>query len=168
MFILSTLKKFALIITHSMVQGTSVLGLYVPSKGRKCYMLTTPSRQSVCHKHQRINRLSNLAASVGYRQRAGLSYPSSRVQSKEQSRPKPSAFSGRKNPQHAFLRRVSKAVRPISQIYGMLTIPECYVEVGISGKIHRPQFHLWLLGSLGRRLVVKVGTSKNNKVQLHL
>jgi hypothetical protein len=39
---------------------------------------------------------------------------------------------------------------------------------GISGKIHRPflahTVPLSLLGSLGRRLVVKVGTSKNNKV----
>ena len=34
---------------------------------------------------------------------------------------------------------------------------------GISGKILRP-FLAHILGSLGRRLVVKVGTSKNNKV----
>ena len=37
-------------------------------------------------------------------------FPSSRVQ----TRPMPSDFSGRKNPQHAFLRRGSKAVRPMS------------------------------------------------------
>ena len=42
--------------------------------------------------------------------RAGLWYPSSRVQ----TRPKPSDFSGEKNPQHAFLRRGSKAVGPTS------------------------------------------------------
>jgi hypothetical protein len=29
-------------------------------------------------------------------------------------------FFGRKNPQHAFLRRGSKAVCPMSQLYGML------------------------------------------------
>ena len=43
-------------------------------------------------------------------ERAGLSYPSSGVQ----TRPKPSDFSGRKNPQHAFLRKGSKAVCPMS------------------------------------------------------
>ena len=32
---------------------------------------------------------------------------------------KPLDFSGRKNPQHAFLRRGSKAVCPMKQIYGM-------------------------------------------------
>jgi hypothetical protein len=41
--------------------------------------------------------------------------PSSRVQ----TRPKPSDFSGRKNPQHVFLRKGSKAVGPMSQIWGM-------------------------------------------------
>jgi hypothetical protein len=35
------------------------------------------------------------------------------------TRQKPSNFSGRKYPQHAFLRRGSKAVGPISQICGM-------------------------------------------------
>jgi hypothetical protein len=35
------------------------------------------------------------------------------------TRPKPSDFSGRKNPQHAFLRRGSKAVCPMSQFCGM-------------------------------------------------
>jgi hypothetical protein len=34
------------------------------------------------------------------------------------TRPKPSDFSGRKNPQHAFLGRGSKAVGPMSQICG--------------------------------------------------
>jgi hypothetical protein len=32
---------------------------------------------------------------------------------------KPSDFSGRKNPQRAFLRKVSKTVGPMSLIYGM-------------------------------------------------
>ena len=42
---------------------------------------------------------------------AGLWYPSSRVQ----TRPKPSDFSGqKKNPQHAFIRKGSKAVCPMS------------------------------------------------------
>jgi hypothetical protein len=45
---------------------------------------------------------------------------------------------GRKNPQHAFLRRVSKAVYPMSQICGMLKNPVIYVEVGITGQIDRP------------------------------
>jgi hypothetical protein len=39
--------------------------------------------------------------------------------SRVQTRPKPSDFfSGRKNPQHAFLRKGSKAVGPVSQICG--------------------------------------------------
>jgi hypothetical protein len=42
--------------------------------------------------------------------------PSSRVQ----TRPKPSDFFGRRNPQHAFLRKGSKAVCPKSQICSML------------------------------------------------
>jgi hypothetical protein len=46
---------------------------------------------------------------------AGLWYPSSRVR----TWPNPSDFSGRKNPQHAFLRRGSKAVGPLSQICGI-------------------------------------------------
>jgi hypothetical protein len=41
--------------------------------------------------------------------------PSSRIQ----TRPKPSDFSGRKNPQRAFLRKGSKTVAPMSLIYGM-------------------------------------------------
>jgi hypothetical protein len=36
---------------------------------------------------------------------------------------KPSDFSGEKNPQHVFLRRGSKAVCPVSQLYGMLKNP---------------------------------------------
>jgi len=47
-------------------------------------------------------------------------------------------FFGRKNPQHAFLRRGSKAVCPMSQICGMLKTPGNYVEVGFSGEICRP------------------------------
>ena len=47
-------------------------------------------------------------------------------------------FFGQKNPQHAFLRRGSKAVCPMSQICGMLKTPGNYVEVGFSGKICRP------------------------------
>jgi hypothetical protein len=51
--------------------------------------------------------------------------------------PKLSDFSGRKNPQLAFLRRGSKAARPMSQICGMLKNPAIYVEVGITGPIER-------------------------------
>jgi hypothetical protein len=47
-------------------------------------------------------------------------------------------FFGRKTPQHAFLRRGSKAVCPNSQISGMLKNPVIYVEVGITGQIDRP------------------------------
>jgi len=47
-------------------------------------------------------------------------------------------FLGRKNPQHAFLLRGSKAVCPMSQICGMLKTPGNYVEVGFSDEICRP------------------------------
>jgi hypothetical protein len=45
-------------------------------------------------------------------------------------------FFWRKNPQHAFLQRVSKAICPMSQICGMLKNPVIYVEVGITGQIN--------------------------------
>ena len=44
-------------------------------------------------------------------------------------------FFGRKNPQHAFLRRGSKAVCPMSQHCGMYKIPKISVKVVIVGKI---------------------------------
>jgi hypothetical protein len=53
-------------------------------------------------------------------------------------------FFGRKNPQHAFLRRRSKTVCPMSQICAMWENPAIYVEVGITGQIDRSflaQFH---------------------------
>jgi hypothetical protein len=57
-------------------------------------------------------------------------HPSPRVQ----TRPKPSDCFGRKNPQHAFLRRGSKAVGPMSQICGTLKNPCDYMEVGSKAK----------------------------------
>jgi hypothetical protein len=47
-------------------------------------------------------------------------------------------FFRRKNPQHAFLRRGSKAVCPTSQICGMLKNPVIYVEVRITGQSDWP------------------------------
>jgi hypothetical protein len=47
-------------------------------------------------------------------------------------------FRAKKIPQHAFLRRGSKAVCPMSQICGMLKIPAIYVEVGIARQINWP------------------------------
>jgi hypothetical protein len=47
-------------------------------------------------------------------------------------------FFGRKSPQHAYLRRGSKAVCPMSQICSMLKTPGNYVEVGFSGEICHP------------------------------
>jgi hypothetical protein len=50
------------------------------------------------------------------------------------TRPMPSDFFGRKNPQHAFLRKGSKAVCPVSQICGTLKKTPCdYMEVGSQG-----------------------------------
>jgi hypothetical protein len=43
-----------------------------------------------------------------------------------------------KIPHHAFLRRGSKAVCPMSQLCGMLKNPAIYVEVGIAGQIDQP------------------------------
>jgi hypothetical protein len=50
------------------------------------------------------------------------------------TRPKPSDFFGRKDPQHAFLRKRSKAVGPVSQICGTLKNPCDYMEVGSKAK----------------------------------
>jgi hypothetical protein len=47
-----------------------------------------------------------------------------------QTRPKPSGFFGRKNSQHAFLRKGSKAVCPMSQICGMLKNPVITRKLG--------------------------------------
>jgi hypothetical protein len=63
-----------------------------------------------------------------------LWYPRSRVQ----TRPKPLDFSGEKIPQHAFLRRGSKAVCPMSQICCMLKTSGIYVEIRFPGEICRP------------------------------
>jgi hypothetical protein len=74
-------------------------------------------------------------------------------------------FQGEKNPQHAFLQRGSKAVCPMSQIYGMLKNPTVMWESPTVGKIdqsflaHSSTFHYWRsLASFvrGERLVVKV------------
>jgi hypothetical protein len=53
-------------------------------------------------------------------------HPSLRVQ----TRPKPSDFFERKNPQHAFLQKGSKAVCPMSQICGMLKNPVITWKLG--------------------------------------
>jgi hypothetical protein len=47
-------------------------------------------------------------------------------------------FFRRKNPQHAFLWRGSKAICPMLQICGMLKNPVIYMEVGIAGQIDWP------------------------------
>jgi hypothetical protein len=47
-----------------------------------------------------------------------------------QTRPKPSDFFGRKNPQDAFLQKGSKAVCPTSQICGMLKNPVITWKLG--------------------------------------
>jgi hypothetical protein len=47
-------------------------------------------------------------------------------------------FRVKKKPQHAFLRRGSKAVGRMSQLCGMLKNSAIYVEVGIAGQIDRP------------------------------
>jgi hypothetical protein len=52
--------------------------------------------------------------------------------------PKIAGYFGRKIPQHAFLRRGSKAVCPMSQICGMWKNPAIYLEVEIADHINRP------------------------------
>jgi hypothetical protein len=77
-------------------------------------------------------------------------------------------FSGQKNPQHAFLRRGSKAVCPMSSIFGMQKIPKRRGSrhlYKITGTFSPTQFHLSLLQSLvslqaSSHLVAEVGTSK--------
>ena len=74
-----------------------------------------------------------------------------------QTRPKPSDFSGRKNPQRAFFRKGSKAVCPMSHICGTKKNPKVYAwksqfSVEITGHFSPKQFPLSLLGSLVERL----------------
>ena len=65
----------------------------------------------------------------------GLWYPCSRVE----TRPNPSDFSGRKNPQYAFLRKGRKAVCPMSHICGMKKNPIVDgVAVAAFGRNYRP------------------------------
>ena len=48
--------------------------------------------------------------------------------------PKPLDFYGRKNPQHAFLRRGSKRICPMSQLCGMSNNLVIYVNYGLLAK----------------------------------
>ena len=48
--------------------------------------------------------------------------------------PKPLDFYGRKNPQHAFLRRGSKRICPMSQLCGMYKNPVIYINYGLLAK----------------------------------
>jgi hypothetical protein len=57
--------------------------------------------------------------------------PRSRVR----SRPKPSDFSGWKNSRHAFLRRGSKIICPMSKLWGMKKNPALFVNSEIAGQI---------------------------------
>ena len=84
------------------------------------FLLSPPSRLQrvnlrVSAVIENVEDMGEVTGFVVQRQRAGLWYPSPRVQ----TQPKPLDFSGRKNPQHPFLRRGSKAACPMSQIYGM-------------------------------------------------
>ena len=81
-------------------------------------------------------------------------------------------FLGRKNPQHAFLRRGSKAVGPMLWICSMQKIPKFMWKSEFRQNyrtISRPQFHVSLLGSftlwMYRHLAAKVGTSKGRGKQ---
>ena len=104
------LMSFSLTIFYHILFFNNITFIfrYIYSKLHSC-------RLSLLQKLESI-----IAASVVQRYRAGFWYPSSRVQ----TLPKPSDFSGRKNPQHTSLRKGSKAVCPMSQIYGMKKIPE--------------------------------------------
>ena len=81
--------------------------------------------------------------------------------------------SKKKNPQHAFLRRGSKAVIPCRRFAACkrsLNLCGSWNLGKITGKISRPLFHLSLLGSLRslrtyRHLAAKVGTSKGGGKQ---
>jgi hypothetical protein len=84
-----------------------------------------------------------------------------------------SDFFGQKNPQHAFLRKGSKAVCPMSQICGMLKNPVITWKLGHRQNlpaISRPIVHLLLLGALAllgtwRHLAERVRTSKGRGKQ---
>jgi hypothetical protein len=88
-----------------------------------------------------------------------LSPPRSRVH----YRPKPSDFSGWKNPQHAFLQRGSKIICPMSQLWGMRKNPPLFVNSEIAGQIPLvPSFASrlrYVSGWYTAPLVVKEGSS---------
>ena len=65
---------------------------------------------------------------------AGLWYPSSQVQ----TRPKPSDFSGRKNPQHASFGGEVKPSVPCCRFTACKRFLNATWKSGISGKTHRP------------------------------
>ena len=82
-------------------------------------------------------------------------------------------FLGWKNPQHAFLRRGSKALVPYHRFAACkrsLNLCGSRNLGKITGQLSRPQFHLLLQGSLVslrtyRHLAAKVGTSKGGGKQ---
>ena len=110
------------IVQFSCIVGSQMLTslCYRNIKYIRLYILNLCDGFSLIISNIRYSILKSLyikdeTASVVQGQRAALQYPSSRVQ----TRPKPSDFQGEKNPQHAFLRRGSKAVGPMPQICGM-------------------------------------------------
>ena len=82
-------------------------------------------------------------------------------------------FLGRKNPQHAFLRRevkLSVRCRRFAACKRSLNLRGSHNLGKITGPLSCPQFHLSLLGSLMslrtyRHLAAKVGTSKGKQWQ---
>ena len=95
---------------------------------------------------------------LAQRQYAGLWYPSSLVQ----TRPKPSDFSGRKNPQHAFLRRGSKGRRFTACKRSLNVTWKSGVFRQNSSSTSRPSnssFHYQ--GLWWSHLAVQVGTTKD-------
>ena len=89
-------------------------------------------------------------------------------------RPKPSDFSGRKK-----ILSTPSFGRELKPFVPCRRFTACKRSLNITwksgifrqkfiGHFSPMQFHLWLLGSLGRRLVAKVGTFENKKVHKHL
>jgi hypothetical protein len=109
-----TVRLVAQRLNHYATPGSTLFNVIIINPVCIVNPFMTKIYPKVCFKDSVLKaKYSGFGSLGGYR--AGLWYPSSWVQ----TRPKPSDFSRRKNPQRAFLRKGSKTVGPMSLIYGM-------------------------------------------------
>jgi hypothetical protein len=100
------------------------------------HLSSAEQESEMCHRIFRLAEIGTLVTSnrSGFGSLVVSVLASGTPRSQAQTRPKPSDFSGEKNPQHAFSWGASKAVCLMSQICGMLNTPGNYVEVEFQAK----------------------------------